>query len=83
MTEKIWTEAQRELRKRELEDALEGHKRRFLEASRKGFDAVQADLSPLNWITAYPMQTALLAFAGGLLLGISKPLDPPRIHSLR
>jgi hypothetical protein len=83
-----------EERKRELEAEMERHKARFLAASQKGIEAFRKDLSIANWVGAYPVQAAMVAFVGGICLGAlgkgprqesfaTKPLDPPEPSSLR
>lgn len=70
-------------RQRELEAEMERHKARFLAASRRGMDAFKKDLSIVNWVASYPVQAAMIAFIGGICLGVAKPLDRAKARSLR
>lgn len=72
-----------EARMRELEYEMERHKARFMAASQKGIAAFRHDLSLATWVGSYPVHAAMIAFAGGLFLGITKSLDRREPHSLR
>jgi hypothetical protein len=54
-----------EERKAQLEAELAFQKERFLVASRRGMAAVKTDLSIVNWLRAYPKQSAILIMIGG------------------
>ncbi len=71
-----------EERLRELEERLEHHKRRFVSASQRGLHAAQRRLTPLRWVSDYPVQAVALALVGGLCLGLALPLDRRKGPSL-
>jgi hypothetical protein len=71
-----------EARRRELEAEMERHKERFMAAGRRGLDAIRGDLTLLNWVREYPIETAALAFLGGIFIGLAKPLDRSKRSSL-
>jgi hypothetical protein len=52
----------------ELEREIAFQKERMLTAGRQGVNAIRNDLSPMNWLNDYPMQSALAIAAGGYLL---------------
>jgi hypothetical protein len=57
-----------EERRAQLRVELEAEKTRFDEAAVRAADVIRRDLSVTRWISDYPLESALLVIASGIIL---------------